>query len=336
MQNNRMARFVIVLLFSFVAHNSLGGCARGDRVSGTAGPSGALGGAGLGGSGSDMHGSAGVDNGDTGAIGTGSSGDPAGAATGTIDGTSGTSTSGTATIGAPTTGDPSDSAASGSPASGSATAGTASTGTGSTGTSGAAVSGIGASGASASGTASSGSAASGTASSGNAGLTLVARLNLNGPDHMGVDYPGLWKASPTACGPFAYQTSHALHGTNDAPLFQGEINGNPVTCKVGTALAAGTYRVRLYFAEIYFGPGCVGPGGVGTRVFDILLEGTPVLRNLDVFAESGGCMASTTNNNGVPVVKQFDVMVTDGVLDISLAPTRDRAKISALEVFGPL
>ena len=32
----------------------------------------------------------------------------------------------------------------------------------------------------------------------------------------------------------------------------------------------------------------------------------------------------------------FDVMVSDGTLDISLPATHNRAKISALEVFGPL
>ena len=71
-------------------------------------------------------------------------------------------------------------------------------------------------------------------------------------------------------------------------------------------------------------------------MFDIVLEGTTVLRNFDIFAESGGCLASTTSNSGVPVVKTFDVTVSDGTLNISLPATNNRAKISALEVFGPL
>jgi hypothetical protein len=349
MRRNRPAQIANFLFIAFVG-GAIEGCARGDESGDTPGPSGSsLGSTGLGGSGSDMGASgAGVNSGGSaaGATGTGTSGGAvSGAATagtvstgsatsGTIAGgsaTSGTIASGSATSGTIASG----SATSGTIASGSATTGTASTGTA---TSGSVTSDAAASGDATSGTASSGSAASGTASSGDAGLTLVARLNINGPDHAGVDYPGLWQASPpsTVCGPKGFETTHALHGTNDAPLFQGEVNGNPVTCTIGTTLAGGTYRVRLYFAEIYWGAGCSAPGGIGTRVFDIALEGTTVLRNFDVFAESGGCMASTTSTNGVPVVKTFDVTVSDGTLDISLSATQDQAKISALEVFGPL
>ncbi len=361
MQQPGVTQFACVVLIAFALCNAIGGCAKGDQIGDVPALSGlSLGGTGSSGSDTGASG-AGVDSGGTSAVasGTGTSGNAtSGAATaGAISsgsatgGTSGTGTSGSAASGGATAGAiSSGSATSGMTASGAATTGvastglastgTASTGTASTGTaaSGSGTSGVGASGTATSGTAASGAAASGAASSGNTALTVVARLNLDGPDHTGVDYPGFWSASPgsTACGPYNFTTTQTLHGTNDAPLFQGEINGNPVTCKVGTALAAGTYRVRLYFAEIYWGAGCIAVGGIGTRVFDIVLEGTTVLKNLDVFAESGGCMASTVNTNGVPVVKTFDVVVNDGILDISLPATHDRGKISALEVLGPL
>ena len=351
MQRNRMAQFGSVLLVAWLARDTLGGCARGDQLgegpglgdaailtaddssSGSPGNF-ATSGVGLGSSGSDM----------------GASGAGVAARTG-IDaggaGTSGSATSGAATAGTTTSGaDMSGSAAagaatSGSIGSGSATAsGSATTGTATSGTatSAGATSGAATSGTAGSGMATTGSAASGTASSGNAALTVVARLAIDGPNYVGVDYPGQWQASPvgTACGPYGYETSRALHGTNDAPLFRGEVHGNPVKCTIGTALASGTYRVRLYFAETYWGPGCASPGGVGTRVFDIVLETTTVLRNFDIFAESGGCIASTTSTSGVPVVKTFDISVTDGTLDISLPATHDNGKISALEVLGPL
>ena len=113
--------------------------------------------------------------------------------------------------------------------------------------------------------------------------------------------------------------------------------GNPLTCTVGTALPPGDYRVRLYFAEIYFGPGCPGGGtGKGARVFDVSLEGKTVLSKLDVFGESGGCLASTTSDAGVPIVKTFDIQVKDGQLDIALSSSTNNAKLSALEVLGPL
>jgi len=37
-----------------------------------------------------------------------------------------------------------------------------------------------------------------------------------------------------------------------------------------------------------------------------------------------------------PLVKTFEIAVSDGTLNISMPATHDKAKISALEVFGPL
>jgi hypothetical protein len=171
-----------------------------------------------------------------------------------------------------------------------------------------------------------------------AALALVGSWNIDGPTFVGIDHPGTWVASPVPgiCGPSSYSTTTALHGTNDAPLFAGEAFGNPATCRVGSELAAGTYRVNLLFAETYFGDGCPGGGGIGSRVFDIVIEGTTVLSNFDIFAASGGCLASTTSDAGVPVEETFDVVVTDGTIDISLPATVNNGKISALQVFGPL
>ena len=167
---------------------------------------------------------------------------------------------------------------------------------------------------------------------------LLFRLAVNGPAHQGVDYPGAWAASPVpgVCGPQAYANPAPLHGTRDAPLFQGEAFGNPAVCALGGSLAVGFYRVRLYFAEVYFGAGCPGGGGVGSRVFDIVLEGSTVLTNFDVLAASGGCLASPSTDAGAPVVRSFDVFVADGTINLALPSTRDNGKVSAIEVFGPL
>lgn len=168
---------------------------------------------------------------------------------------------------------------------------------------------------------------------------LVVRLDINGPTHVGVDYEGTWTAAPVpdgGCGPFAYTAESPLSNTNDAPLFAGEAYGSPLVCAIGEGLAPGTYRVVLYFAEVYWGPGCPGGGGVGSRVFDVLLEGKTVLSSFDVFAVSGGCMASTTGDAGTPVVRSFDIAIEDGRLDIEMPATEDNAKLSALELFGPL
>lgn len=182
--------------------------------------------------------------------------------------------------------------------------------------------------------------ASGDGASRDPGPPVVMRLNLAGPAHTGLDYPGQWSASPVpagGCGPSQYQAATALHGTRDPALFSGEAFGNPMTCALGGgALATGTYRVRLYFAEVYFGPGCAGGGGLGSRVFDVLLEGTTVIKDLDVFGASSGCLASTTSDAGSPIVRTFDVAVTDGMLDIAMPASRNNGKLSAVEVLGPL
>jgi hypothetical protein len=162
------------------------------------------------------------------------------------------------------------------------------------------------------------------------------RIDLNGPSIVGVDHPGTWAADPGVggvCGPASGHRGNAVNGTVDDALFQGYMLGNPITCSVGMLLP-GTYRVRLYFAEVYFGPGCAGGGpGTGARVFDIALEGTTVLRNFDIFAE-GRCAMSTTDTTSMPVVKEFVVPVTDGTLDISLPASVNQALLSAIEILA--
>jgi hypothetical protein len=107
-----------------------------------------------------------------------------------------------------------------------------------------------------------------------AGPPLVGRWNIDGPTYVGVEYPGTWIAAPVPgiCGPYPSEPVGPLHGTSDTPLFEGEVYGNPAICAAGSGLAPGMYRVSLLFAEIYWGPGCPGGGGVGSRVFDIVLE----------------------------------------------------------------
>lgn len=167
---------------------------------------------------------------------------------------------------------------------------------------------------------------------------LVARLNINGPAHQGVDFPGAWEASPVpgTCGPLTYTTTRTLSNTKDAPLFAGEAFGNPLSCSVGKGLVSGRYRVVLYFAEIYFGAGCPGGGGTGSRVFDVSLEDDEVLSKFDVYAAAGGCLAASGDKAGVPVVRTFEVEVDDGTLDIEMRARTNNAKLSALELFGPL
>lgn len=89
----------------------------------------------------------------------------------------------------------------------------------------------------------------------------------------------------------------------------------------------GNYDVRLHFAEIFFGVPGGGPAGsgVGSRVFDINLEGKTLLRNFDITAAAGGSMTAA-------VVPIEDIQVNDGVLNLRLKADVNYGAISAIEV----
>ena len=88
-------------------------------------------------------------------------------------------------------------------------------------------------------------------------------------------------------------------------------------------VAKGTYRVVLHFTEPYWGAQV--PGGVGSRKFNVDLEGSRRLTEYDIFAKAGGAR--------VPIRETFTVAVTDGTLNIAfLKGSADNAILSALEV----
>ncbi|RMG22699.1 MAG: T9SS C-terminal target domain-containing protein, partial [Bacteroidetes bacterium] len=89
----------------------------------------------------------------------------------------------------------------------------------------------------------------------------------------------------------------------------------------------GTYQVFLHFAEIYWGATGGSPnGGIGTRVFNVDIEGVPSLVNFDIIEEVGSMAASS---------HQFEVTVTDGVLDLDFYASANRPKVSAIEILPP-
>ena len=126
----------------------------------------------------------------------------------------------------------------------------------------------------------------------------------------------------------------AIAGTDDDALYltqrRGDARGKPGEFRYAIPVPeAGTYRVRLHFAEIYWGAPGGAPGGdtgpEGQRVFSVEAEGTPKLVDYDIVADVGPATA---------VVKQFAVPVTDGELDLRFAATRDQPMVAAIEVLG--
>ena len=96
------------------------------------------------------------------------------------------------------------------------------------------------------------------------------------------------------------------------------------------SLADGEYTVNMYFAELWFGATGGGVGGVGSRVFDVNIEGALAEDNLDIFAEVGA---------EAMLMKSHTVTVTGGVLEIDF-DSRDAVGgerhpvINAIEILG--
>ncbi len=112
---------------------------------------------------------------------------------------------------------------------------------------------------------------------------------------------------------FTYQVTRPIAGTDDDPLYQSERFG---LSEYRFDVPPGTYQVTLKFAEIY-------AWAPLQRVFDVRIEGDPVLTGLDIFALVGPDTAYD---------RTFSVMVTDGQLTITFSVTAGQAKVNAIRV----
>ena len=100
-------------------------------------------------------------------------------------------------------------------------------------------------------------------------------------------------------------------------VYQSERNGNFTYTLPGLGAGA-SYKVRLHFAEIYH-------NGPGLRAFDVLINGSLVLDNFDVFAAAG---AKNKAN-----VQEFTVPASSGgSISIQFVTAIDNAKVSGIEV----
>jgi hypothetical protein len=85
------------------------------------------------------------------------------------------------------------------------------------------------------------------------------------------------------------------------------------------AVPNGTYTVTLKFAETYF-------NSPGSRIFNVAINGTPVLTNFDIVAQGGPYTA---------IDKSFPVTVTNGVVSVQFLPgAADMPLVSAIAIGG--
>ncbi len=154
------------------------------------------------------------------------------------------------------------------------------------------------------------------------------RLNCGGP---ALNLPATWCVDFGFNGGTSSSNSNLgdISGTTDDELYKTEraaSNSQPNQFSYTLPVASGLYRVTLHFAEIYFGTAASGfQGGVGSRVFDVSIEGQLVLDDLDIFANVGPAAA---------LVRTFDVAISDGALNLSFVSSADRPKVSGIELMA--
>jgi hypothetical protein len=107
--------------------------------------------------------------------------------------------------------------------------------------------------------------------------------------------------------------------TDPAPqaVYRTERYGNS-TYTLPNLTSGASYKVRLHFAEIY-------QTAAGRRVFNVAINGTTVLSNYDIYAETGARYKA--------VVKEFTATANaSGQIVIQFTTVTDNAKISGIEI----
>ncbi|BCU78411.1 hypothetical protein llg_31260 [Luteolibacter sp. LG18] len=132
-------------------------------------------------------------------------------------------------------------------------------------------------------------------------------------------------ADASFSGGSTYSTAAAINtggvaGAAPQAVYQTERFGN-FTYTLGSLGAGTTCTVRLHFAEIYH-------SAVGSRRFNVSINGTQVLANFDIFAAAGG--------KNIAIVREFAAVANaSGQIVIQFANgAADQAKSSAFEVLS--
>ncbi|KEO72289.1 malectin domain-containing carbohydrate-binding protein [Anditalea andensis] len=148
---------------------------------------------------------------------------------------------------------------------------------------------------------------------------VAVRINSGGNQFI-TDSGLIFTADQAFNGGQAYAISNIANISNTVndELYRSERYGN---FGYSIPITPGTYSVRLHFAEIYF----PSIGDIGKRIFNIVAEGQTIFSAFDILKETAPMAA---------LVKEFDVNVTDGVLNLDFINIENFAKVSALEIIS--
>ncbi|WP_242919898.1 malectin domain-containing carbohydrate-binding protein [Pontibacter liquoris] len=110
-----------------------------------------------------------------------------------------------------------------------------------------------------------------------------------------------------------------IAATDDDVLYQTYLSAatDLAETRYDIPLPNGNYMVRVHFVENFF-------SSTGARVFNTTIENSLRLANFDIYREVGYRAA---------LVHDFDVSVTDGVLNFKFNPTANRVAVAAVEIF---
>ena len=135
---------------------------------------------------------------------------------------------------------------------------------------------------------------------GEAGYNYLYRLNCGGDDYTdsfgqlwlqdNTNYSRSWAENFKDLNPYLASqrtTNDPIHGTRDWTLFQHFRFGRH-QLEYRFPVADGTYRIELYFTEPWHGTGgSASTDCEGLRIFDVAVNDSVVLDDLDIWAESG-------------------------------------------------
>ena len=109
----------------------------------------------------------------------------------------------------------------------------------------------------------------------------------------------------------------------DIGLFQTFRTGN---FSYDIPLKQGNYELRLYFCETHYGPGAISGGGETSRLFNVSMNGKPLLHIFDIIKDAGG------NNTGDIRVFRDVSPAEDGRLHLTFESLNDSPIINAIEI----
>jgi lysophospholipase L1-like esterase/N-acetylneuraminic acid mutarotase len=159
---------------------------------------------------------------------------------------------------------------------------------------------------------------------------VIYRINAGGPQLSGTP---VWEAdTPTNPSPYVSSDTKVAGTSNTINMSHPSMpSGTPSALfakhrydpvaapemKWSFPVSSGTYEVRLFFAETF-----AGAQTVGGRVFDVSIEGAPVLDDYDVYADVGSNRA---------VMKSF-VVSSDSNLEIDFKHVVENPMVNGIEI----